>query len=208
MSAWLHLTAGRGPEECALAVRLLAEAALRELGPSAQLLEAEPGPRSGTLLSALIAAEADALDAAGWRDGTALWICPSPFRSHHKRKNWFVGVAVLRPPDVGAATLDPRDVVFVAMRASGPGGQHVNTTDSAVRAVHKPTGLAVVAREERSQHANRRLALAKLAAKLAERADAVQADAAASRRASHDALERGRPFRSYVGPGFRRADRA
>ena len=54
-------------------------------------------------------------------------------------------------------------------RAGGPGGQHQNTTESAVHLVHEPTGLTVTARDERSQHRNRALALARLRDKLEER---------------------------------------
>jgi len=55
-------------------------------------------------------------------------------------------------------------------RAGGPGGQHQNTTDSGVRLTHLPTGVAVTARESRSQHRNRKMALARLRAALEERA--------------------------------------
>ena len=73
----------------------------------------------------------------------------------------------------------------------------------AVRATHKPTGLVATAREERSQAMNKKLALARLAALLAEGANAAQADAEHDRWAHHDALERGRPVRTFEGEAFK-----
>ncbi len=67
------------------------------------------------------------------------------------------------------ATLE-RDCTLEVFRATGPGGQGVNTTDSAVRLRHLPTGITVTARETRSQYRNRQLALAKLRAVLERRA--------------------------------------
>jgi protein subunit release factor B len=60
--------------------------------------------------------------------------------------------------------------VMQTFRAGGPGGQHQNTTDSAVRLVHPPSGLMVVSRSERSQHQNRRICLARLRDRLRQRA--------------------------------------
>jgi peptide chain release factor len=58
--------------------------------------------------------------------------------------------------------VEARDLRFETLRAGGPGGQHQNTTDSAVRATHTPTGITVVCREERSQHRNKALAIRRL----------------------------------------------
>ncbi len=204
---WLHITSGRGPVECQLAVAKLADVLAKEArkaGLACDVLEVVEGRERGTALSALLSVEgADARAFAGKSRGSVLWICPSPVRPGHKRKNWFVGVEVLSPPEAGATTLRLQDVVFEAMRASGPGGQHVNKTESAVRATHRPSGLVATAREERSQTMNKKLALARLAAMLAEGAAAAVADAERDRWAQHDALERGRPIRTFEGSSFR-----
>ena len=70
-----------------------------------------------------------------------------------------------RPPDVHIQ-LDDKDLKFETKRASGAGGQHVNTTDSAVRLLHLPSGIAVESQSERSQIKNREIALRKLQSKL------------------------------------------
>lgn len=77
--------------------------------------------------------------------------------------------AALNPPaaDDDALLAECRIETF---RAGGPGGQHQNTTDSGVRLTHLPTGISVTARESRSQHRNRKMALARLRAALEERA--------------------------------------
>ena len=90
------------------------------------------------------------------------------------------------------------------LRASGPGGQHVNRTESAVRVTHLPTGLSAMAQEERSQHLNRRLALARLAALFAERADKQVRAAEDQRWRQHTQLERGNAVRVYRGTDWTR----
>jgi peptide chain release factor len=205
---WLQITSGRGPAECQLAVAKLAgvvEKDARANGLACELLDAVDGPKRGTLLSALLSIEGEgAASFAARYEGSVLWVCPSPLRPTHKRKNWFVGVDVLNPPDLGTTgSVKASDVVFEAMRASGPGGQHVNKTESAVRATHKPTGLVAVAREERSQVMNKRLALARLAGLLAAGVEAQKAGAERDRWAQHDALERGKPVRTFTGPDFK-----
>ncbi len=92
---------------------------------------------------------------------------------------------------------------FEPTKASGPGGQHVNKTESAVRATHLPTGLSCVAREERCQHRNKELALARLAQTIAGRGAQAEADARRDAWTRHDALERGNAVRVYTGPEFR-----
>jgi peptide chain release factor len=204
---WLQITSGRGPAECQLAVAKLADVLVKEArrsGLAVEMLDAVEGSARGALLSALLSLEGDGARAFSRRnEGSVLWICPSPLRAGHKRKNWFVGVDLLAPPDVSDTAVRASDVAFEAMRASGPGGQHVNKTESAVRATHTPTGLVATAREERSQAMNKKLALARLAALLANGAAAAKAGSERDRWAQHDALERGKPIRIFDGPTFR-----
>ena len=203
---WIMLSAGRGPRECQWVVERLLPVLCREAAAqnlAARVSDTTEGDE-GLSKSALIAVKGDGADAfASDLEGTIQWIGASPYRPNHKRKNWFVGVFAMAPPEDHEG-LNPDDVEFEAMRASGPGGQHVNTTDSAVRARHLPTGLTVVAREERSQHANRRLALVKLAALLRDAADAQAAGERKDRWQHHDDVERGNPSRVYEGLKFKR----
>ena len=94
-------------------------------------------------------------------------------------------------------------VTFEAMRASGPGGQHVNKTESAVRATHKPSEFVATAREERSQVMNKKLALARLAGLLTAGNTAALEDATRDRWQTQNALERGAPKRTFKGEAFR-----
>jgi peptide chain release factor 1 len=84
-----------------------------------------------------------------------------------------------RPPPLPAA-----DVAIETFRSSGPGGQHANVTESAVRATHVPTGLQATSSSDRSQHRNRAAALAELARRVAAREGAAAAAARSAARAA------------------------
>lgn len=204
---WLQLTANTGPAECCLAVtKALAKVSAEAAGTGVllRMVEQLEGPVPGTFRSVLLELDdasgggRDRLLASRWT-GSLLWVCESPYRKLHKRKNWFLGGSAFVPPE---GNVDCGEIRYEATRASGPGGQHVNKTDSAIRATHVASGLSVKVQSERSQHANKRLAAQLLASKLADRASMEAEKGKSERRIQHTRTERGNAGRVFAGPGF------
>ena len=208
----LLVTSGRGPAECRIAVVKALEVMRAEaeaLGLSVDVAAGQAPDAHGPGSALVIVDGEDGAAGAfvrAWA-GSVQWVCQSPVRPHHRRKNWFIGVTELasRAPGARGEALREQDVRFESFRAGGTGGQHQNTTDSAVRATHVPSGLVVVAREERSQHRNKAVALKRLAALLEGKEELAREAEKAQRQAQHDELERGRPVRRFSGAAFKEA---
>lgn len=202
---YLQITSGRGPVECCRAVVLAMQQLMKEAeaaGIDVSLVEHEDfrGQEGKCMLSCVLELKGN-LNAffEKWHDGTVLWISTrNSFRPTHSRKNWFLGTNVFEP--LVSKDVDERQIDYEFMRASGPGGQNVNKVETAVRAIYKPTGLSVVASDERSQTRNKQLAHDRLMMRLAAMEAARKANQTYEKWMNHNALERGNAYRTFKGP--------
>jgi peptide chain release factor len=197
----IQITSGRGPLECCRVVAKVQERILeaaRKRGIEVEVLENVKGDLNGTLLSATILAKGPSVQAfvKEWR-GTIQWIASSPYRKLHRRKNWFVGVEIFDVKE--RLQWNPKEVKFETCRASGPGGQNVNKVETAVRGIHVPSGIRVLAMDSRSQSQNKKLCLERLEAKVLAWQTSLLTGEQQARWQEHDALERGNAVKTIVG---------
>lgn len=185
----VQISSGQGPTECRMAVRKLCVSLCQEF-PGTELLDVH-----ADFASAMLTGPDGLADVAG----TVLWICKSPLRPKHRRKNWFIQVSII--PELSLSTLT-NEVEVETFRSSGAGGQNVNKVETAVRVRHKATGLTVVCADERSQKQNKDRALARLWVKLAKLQEAKKAQQKDTAWQEHQKLVRGNAGRVYVGLNF------
>lgn len=187
----LLISAGRGPVEVRRFVADLADALvirLRQLQIEVTDVTVHGEPTAPG--SIRLAAEGPRVAVTGLL-GTHVLVQPS--RGRRARKRWFVGVSLHEPASLEVAPLDPAEVSLSAIRSRGPGGQHVNARSTAIRAVHRPTRIAVRSEGQRCAAANRRAALARLAEAVAQRRLDEQQRRRRARWRAHDQVIRGQP---------------
>lgn len=162
-------------------------------------LERSEGEEAG-IKSVTIKVEGE--DAYGWlkaETGVHRLVRISPYDSAGRRHTSFASVSVSPVIDDSIdVSVEEKDLKIDTYRSSGAGGQHVNTTDSAVRITHIPTGIVVACQMERSQHKNRATAMEMLRAKIYETELRKKEDAIAADHGEKSDIGWGHQIRSYV----------
>ncbi len=195
----IQITSGKGPVECERAVAKVMEkmiAASRVAKILLSKVDAVNGQLPDGYFSVTLLVEGNKVkDFCMEWEGTIMWIAQSPYRKFHKRKNWYVGISVYELSS--KSNFQECDIRFQTMRSSGSGGQHVNKVETAVRAIHIPSGKSVVVSNERSQLMNKKLAVKKLKAKFDAESIEFEKVQIQSKWLEHHVLERGNPIRTF-----------
>ncbi|WP_110577303.1 MULTISPECIES: peptide chain release factor 2 [Marinomonas] len=201
-SAFLDIQSGSGGTEAQDWANILLRMYLRwgeDKGFKVELMEVSAGDVAG-IKSATIRFEGEY--AFGWlrtETGVHRLVRKSPFDSGNRRHTSFASVFVSPEIDDNVdIEINPADLRTDTYRSSGAGGQHVNTTDSAVRITHVPSGIVVQCQNQRSQHANRDFAMKQLRAKLYELEMMKRSEAAQALEDSKSDIGWGSQIRSYV----------
>lgn len=206
----IQLSSGQGPAECELAVKKLYDSLKREF-PDIKMISSHEAKRTEGCTSILFQTEQD----LSGLEGSIQWICRSPYRPNHKRKNWFVDVSVISEAEnIRKVTSMPccgekevykeNEIRFERFYCGGKGGQNVNKVETGVRLIHIPTGITVTSTSERSQYANKKDALSKLNVILGQMELEEKKKQTNSAWQEHTKIVRGNPVRVYEGVDFKR----
>ncbi len=201
-SAILTIHAGAGGTESQDWAQMLLRMYLRwaeRRGYRAEVLDTSPGEEAG-VKSAIISVNGDY--ACGYlksEHGVHRLVRLSPFDADHARHTSFALVEVIPEAEADVdVKIDPEDLRVDVFRSSGPGGQHMQKTSSAVRLTHLPTGLVVTCQSERSQYQNKETALRILQSRLLEVELAKRDEERARLKGKRIAAGWGNQIRSYV----------
>lgn len=200
--AVLEINSGAGGTDAADWADMLKRMYLRwadRNGFKATVVDEQPGEDAGIKSASIEVKGAYAFGYLKSEIGVHRLVRISPFDANARRQTAFASVAVYPDlPDDIEIDIKESDLSIDVFRAGGPGGQGVNTTDSAVRVTHLPTKIAVVCRSERSQHKNKATAMKLLRARLYQiELDKRQA-AIDAQNATKKKIEWGSQIRSYV----------
>ena len=202
MSAIVEINAGAGGTDAADWAQILTRMYSRwaeEQGYSVEMLDQQVAEEAGVRSATLAIRGGFAFGYLQSEIGVHRLVRISPFDQAARRHTSFAAVtAYAEIDDSIEVNLNPADIEMETMRASGAGGQHVNTTDSAVRLRHTPTGFVVKCSKERSQHKNRETAMKMLKAKLYQHEMEKRQEAQDAINAKKRKIDFGSQIRSYV----------
>ena len=168
-------------------------------GFKVETVEYQAGDQAGIKSATLLIKGENAYGYAKTESGVHRLVRISPYDSSARRHTSFSSVWVYPVIDDDIdIEINPSDLKIDTYRASGAGGQHVNTTDSAVRITHQPTGIVVASQNDRSQHKNRATAMGMLKARLFEREMAEREAVASGEYQEKSDIGWGHQIRSYV----------
>jgi peptide chain release factor 2 len=168
-------------------------------GYKVEVIEYHAGEQAGIKSATLLIKGDNAYGYAKTESGVHRLVRISPYDSSARRHTSFSSVWVYPVIDDSIdIEVNPADLKIDTYRASGAGGQHVNTTDSAVRITHGPSGIVVASQVDRSQHKNREIAMNMLKARLYEEEIRKREEAASAEHASKTDIGWGHQIRSYV----------
>ncbi len=168
-------------------------------GFNLEVVDVVPGPEAGIDYAQVIVRGENAFGLLSAEAGVHRLVRPSPFDASGRRHTSFAGVEVMPEIDDSIEIeIRPEDLRIDVFRSQGAGGQHVNTTDSAVRIVHLPTGITVTSQATRSQHKNKELALNVLKARLFALEEKKREEELKKLKGEARPIEWGSQIRSYV----------
>ncbi len=168
-------------------------------GFKVETVEYQAGEQAGIKSATLHIKGEGAYGYAKTESGVHRLVRISPYDSSARRHTSFSSVWVYPViDDTFEIDINPADLKIDTYRASGAGGQHVNTTDSAVRITHQPSGIVVASQQDRSQHKNREIAMNMLKARLYEAEMRAREEAASAEHSAKSDIGWGHQIRSYV----------
>ena len=199
---FLEIHAGAGGTEsqdwAEMLLRMYARWAERK-GFKVETVEYQAGEAAGIKSATLLLKGDNAYGYAKTESGVHRLVRISPYDSSARRHTSFSSVWVYPVIDDSfEIDINPADLKIDTYRASGAGGQHVNTTDSAVRITHQPSGIVVASQVDRSQHKNREIAMGMLKARLYEEEMRKREAAASAEHSAKSDIGWGHQIRSYV----------